>query len=99
MARLQMRNRRRGATTAIALITLSALLIATGVEIDYGRTVVSRQKDQVIADATAMAAVTYLPRYSSAVNAGNRVVTTYRSSYNSSFTCNYTLTPNALVPT
>jgi len=58
MAKFHMRRRRRGSTIAIALITLAGLLTAAGVEIDYGRTVVSRQKDQVIADSAAMAAMT-----------------------------------------
>ena len=35
MAPFRMRFRRRGSTTAIAVISLASILIVTGVEIDY----------------------------------------------------------------
>src|SRR3954452_11434647 len=71
MAPYRKRFRRRGSTAIIALVSLSVLLIAAGVELDYGRAVVSRQKDQVMADAAATAAMLFLPRYSEARVAGD----------------------------
>src|SRR5205823_13824364 len=93
MALFRIRSRRRGSTTAIAMLSLAATLIMAGVEIDYGRLVVTRQKDQVIADATAMAAMLALPRTSQATATGNRIVSDYHRSYNPNFTVAYTYLP------
>src|SRR5438105_3881266 len=99
MARNRMRFRRRGSVAVMTVITLSALLITAGVQIDYGRVVVSRQQDQVMADAAALAAMLSLPRSSDATTAGNRVLSVYRQSYNPNFTSTYTFSPSALAPT
>src|SRR5437588_11263401 len=72
---------------------MTAVLITTGVQSDYGRTVTGRQKDQVMADGAAMAAMLSLPRSSASVQAGNRVLAAYRSSYNANFTSGYTFYP------
>src|SRR5438105_278129 len=93
MALYRMRCRRRGSMAVIAVVSLSALLIVAGVEIDYGRAVVSRQKDQVMADAAATAAMLSLPQSNSARKAGNLVLSVYRQSYNPNFNSQYTFYP------
>src|SRR5438874_4514019 len=97
MARFRTRSH-RGSTSIIAVLTLLAAMVTTGVEINYGRLVTSRQKDQVMADAACMAAMLYLPRTSSASAAGDRVLGVYRQSYNSSFAATYTYTPSGSSP-
>lgn len=80
----KLRNR-RGTTAVIAVVGLAAMAATVGTEMDSGRMVVTRHKDQVISDAATMAAAVRLPKQSAAEAAAARVVSQYRSLYGGNF--------------
>jgi hypothetical protein len=85
---------RRGGTLAFAVAGVVALMITFGVEMDSGRLYTSRHKDQVIADACAMAALTKLPNRPAADTAIGLVQTSYNRSYNPRYSTTVTYTTN-----
>jgi len=91
---------RRGATAAIALIGLGTILVTVGAGMDTGTLVVTRHKDQTIADAAALAALSKLPYKDQAQTVAQRVINAYQAGYRSNLPYTLTFYPTgAAVPT
>jgi hypothetical protein len=86
---------RRGGLTIHLVIGITAILITAGVLVDTGRLTVARHRDQLIADAAAMAAALKLPHQDQATAAADRILTYYRGSYTPTFASSVVFTNNA----
>src|SRR4029078_5554585 len=70
-------------------VSMSMLFTTLGMEMDSGRLVVTRHKNQVIADACALAAAQELPCQSKADTAITKMVGQYQKTYNKQFRASY----------
>src|SRR5262245_42063336 len=93
------RRCRRGGTLVLSTIGLTSTFILLGMQVDGGRMVITRHKDQVIADACTLAAAQELPYRTKADAAIARVVAQYRTLYNTTFTYAAVYTGPATAPT
>src|SRR5262245_55897328 len=55
------RRAHRGSSLVMAVVALASVIIFVGLEMDMGRMSITRHKDQVIADACALAGAQELP--------------------------------------
>src|SRR5262245_32955295 len=85
-----MGRRRRGGVTILLVVGVITILITLGVLCDVGRMTVARHRDQIIADAAAMAAVLELPRQEQSTAAADRIFAYYHATYNPSFATSLT---------